>query len=215
MQNDSLKDYYARRAGEYESIYAKPERQSDLRELEQQIQTIFTDRAVLEIACGTGYWTQFAAASARSITATDINAEVIEIAKTKTYRTQPNFLIADAYAPDKIPGDFDALLSAFWWSHVPSEKLLDFLAAVHQSLPIGSLVVFLDNRFVEGSSTPICAQDDLGNTYQNRKLADGSIHRVLKNFPDESELRRALAPFSAELQIRQFQYYWLVSLKTC
>jgi SAM-dependent methyltransferase len=214
MQNDSMKQYYARRAGEYESIYAKPERQADLRMLEQLIAKIFANRSVLEIACGTGYWTQFVATTARSITATDINHEVIEIAKAKSYRTQPQFLIADAYRPDMIPGKFDAVLSAFWWSHVPKERLGEFLSALHRSVPAGSLVAFLDNRYVEGSSTPISETDDRGNAYQDRKLADGSTHRVLKNFPTEPELREVLAPFSSALQVRNFDYYWLATFQT-
>ena len=49
--------------------------------------------------------------------------------------------------------------------------------------------MLLDNLFVAGSSTPISERDDDGNTYQTRKLRDGTTHRVLKNFPTESELR--------------------------
>ena len=48
-----------------------------------------------------------------------------------------------------------------------------------------------------GAGLPIARQDDEGNTYQIRKLADGSEHEVLKNFPAETELTEALAP-SAE-----------------
>jgi hypothetical protein len=55
-------------------------------------------------------------------------------------------------------------------------------------------VVFLDNRFVPGSSTPIAESDAEGNTYQVRTLADGSTHRVLKNFPDRDALMAIVAP---------------------
>jgi len=48
--------------------------------------------------------------------------------------------------------------------------------------------VFFDNRYVEGSSTPISRRDAQGNTYQARKLDNGSAHEVLKNFPTEREL---------------------------
>ena len=114
-----MKQYYARRADEYEAIYHKPERQSDLRLLESRIAEVFAGRKVLEIACGTGYWTQFASRSALSITATDINPEVIAVAETKQYGVVPRFIIADAYRLQEMAGDFAALLCAFWWSHVP------------------------------------------------------------------------------------------------
>src|SRR5213593_4326772 len=101
----NLPDYYARRAGEYEKIFAKPERQADLAGLRKLLPGLFADRDVLEIACGTGYWTPLISGSARTILATDINEEVLEIARHKTY---PNhnveFRIADAYALANVTG---------------------------------------------------------------------------------------------------------------
>ena len=74
-----LVTYYAKRAAEYEAIYQKPERQSDLRELENLLRRDFAGRNVLEIACGTGYWTERVASVADSIVALDINESVLEI----------------------------------------------------------------------------------------------------------------------------------------
>ena len=65
--NTSMINYYARRALEYERVYERPERQTDLRNLEQVTAEAFPGLRVLEVACGTGYWTQFAARSAASI----------------------------------------------------------------------------------------------------------------------------------------------------
>jgi hypothetical protein len=50
-------------------------------------------------------------------------------------------------------------------------------------------VVLLDNRYVEGSSTPVSEPDAHGNTYQLRRLADATEVRVLKNFPSKAQLR--------------------------
>ncbi len=61
--------YYAARAAEYERIYDKSERQADLARLRHLIPSYFVGRSVLEIACGTGYWTQFIAPAARKVTA--------------------------------------------------------------------------------------------------------------------------------------------------
>ncbi|MBK7091432.1 MAG: methyltransferase domain-containing protein [bacterium] len=209
-----MKQYYARRADEYEAIYHKPERQSNLRLLESRIAEVFAGRKVLEIACGTGYWTQFASRSALSITATDINPEVIAVAETKQYGVAPTFLIADAYRPQEIAGDFDALLCAFWWSHVPKQQLAEFLKPLSQKLPTGSLMVFLDNRYVEGSSTPIAHTDESGNTFQDRALKDGTTHRVLKNFPRSEEIKIALARFADDIEITELEYYWLAKCRS-
>jgi len=56
-----LETYYSNRASEYERVYDKPERQHELEWLRQRVPEILRGRRVLEVACGTGYWTQFIA----------------------------------------------------------------------------------------------------------------------------------------------------------
>jgi demethylmenaquinone methyltransferase/2-methoxy-6-polyprenyl-1,4-benzoquinol methylase len=93
---------------------------------------------------------------------------------------------------------------------VPRNRIREFLRGLHGALKPGAKVVFLDNRFVEGSSTPISERDDEGNTYQLRRLADGSSHRVLKNFPSQLELSRSLEGIGAEPRFHEWQYFWAV-----
>jgi 2-polyprenyl-3-methyl-5-hydroxy-6-metoxy-1,4-benzoquinol methylase len=201
-----LIDYYRRRAAEYEAIYAKPERQADLVLLRHAIPAMLRGARVLEIACGTGYWTQLAAAVAAELVATDLAEEPMRIAQSKSYATQPAFTLADAYALPESLGRFDAALAVFWWSHVPRQRIGEFLASLHGRLEPGARVVLMDNRFVKGSSTPVSEIDAYGNTYQLRQLGDGSEVRVLKNFPDEGELRSHLP---STLNLQMLEYYWL------
>jgi demethylmenaquinone methyltransferase/2-methoxy-6-polyprenyl-1,4-benzoquinol methylase len=167
-----LIDYYARRAPEYEQIYHRPERQQDLRKLEQLVTQAFCGLDVLEIACGTGYWTQFIAKQARSVLATDCNREVIDIAREKNYaRCAVSFV--------------------------------DY-----------ALVLLIDNnRYVEGNSLPISRHDAEGNTYQKRRLADGSEHEVLKNFPTKAGLVEQLTPYAHDIEIELLTYYWLATYR--
>src|ERR687896_339602 len=93
-----MEAYYARRAAEYEAIYAKPERQADLARMREDIPALFKNERVLEIACGTGYWTPLIAAQAQSVLALDYNEETLAIARTKKYpKTNVRFERADAY----------------------------------------------------------------------------------------------------------------------
>src|SRR5712675_2278088 len=80
-----LVDYYRRRASEYEAIYAKPERQGDLAFLDKEIPRRLRGARVLEVACGTGYWTERVARSAAKIVATDAAEEPMRIARAKSY----------------------------------------------------------------------------------------------------------------------------------
>ena len=197
---EALEKYYARRAAEYEQIFAKPERQADLARMRVDIPALFKNQRVLEIACGTGYWTPLIAEQAESVLATDYNEEPLAIAKSKTYRkANVSFAQADAYALPDWKNKFSACYAGFWWSHVPLGKIEGFLKNLQNVLQPGAAVAFMDNRYVEGSSTPISRKDADGNTYQTRRLADGSSHEVLKNFPTPQELRARLGRFRAPI----------------
>ncbi len=211
MNQESLIDYYAKRANEYEKVYHKPERQEDLYQLEEHLKTELTGRNVLEMACGTGFWTARVAAVVRSIVATDINEEVLAIARAKDLGPdRVAFKISDAYTP-RIAGEFDAGLACFWWSHIPLNRLTEFLRNFHSSLQPVARVTFVDNRFVPGSSTPISNTDTEGNTYQTRHLSDGSSHQVLKNFPMVSSIIHILGDYSKSITVTEFDYFWSVT----
>lgn len=210
----SLEEYYARRAAEYERIYAKPERQGDLAALRARIAALLAGYRVLEIACGTGYWTEVIASSAAHVTALDATGETLDIARSKRYPPgRVEFLRGDAYALPDSGRAQDAVFAGFWWSHVPLVRLDEFLAGVTRAVAPGALVVFLDNRYVEGSSTPISREDTGGNTYQQRTLEDGSVHEVLKNFPSEDDLRARALAHGTGVSMETFEYYWLLSYR--
>lgn len=206
-----LEVYYAKRAREYERIYDKAERQDELAWLRERLPKLFEGRRILEIACGTGYWTQYIAKAAAHVTACDINEPVLEIAREKRFpRNRVRFVKADAFAPGGICETCDAAFAGFWWSHVKKTELARWLSAMAKALPRGALVAILDNRYVEGSSTPVSRRDGEGNTYQVRRLLSGEKHEVLKNFPTASELADAVRPFAVEAHLEETQYYWLL-----
>ncbi|MBI5779999.1 MAG: methyltransferase domain-containing protein [Planctomycetes bacterium] len=210
--SDDLIEYYARRALEYEKIYQKPERQQDIPVIIDYLRNELSELNVLEIACGTGYWTQYIAQSARSILATDINKEVLELAERKDYpKNNVRVEIADIYKLDNVKDEFDAGCGCFIWSHVPIQRLAEFLRVSNQKIRPNGKVVFVDNLYAPGSSTPIAKQDNEGNTYQVGKLADGTEHMVLKNFPDEEFIHNRLAGIATGVKFRKLQYYWLLS----
>ncbi len=208
---DKLATYYAQRAAEYERIYAKPERQADLYALRTRIRDLFSRRKVLELACGTGYWTDVYAPAAAQVTALDVNEEVLEIARAKQHAAKVDFVRGSAYEIPDFGRRHDALFAGFWWSHVPLEKLDGFLADCLSAVAPGALIAFLDNRYVEGSSTPLARRDARGNAYQLRNLDDGSTHEVLKNFPSESELIQRVSRIGWGANVELLDYYWLLT----
>lgn len=202
--------YYASRAPEYDRIYRKPERQADLAVLRERLPACFAGRRVLEIACGTGFWTQYIAPRARAIVALDAAPETMAIAACRVSADTVRFVHGDAYALPTDLGTFDAAFAGFWFSHVPLARQRAFLQGLGAVLAPGAIVVLLDNRYVAGSSTPIAETDQQGNSYQLRTLDDGTTHRVLKNFPTQARLRQVLDGLGSQLVLTELDYYWML-----
>ena len=175
------------------------------------IPSYFVGREVLEIACGTGYWTQFIAPVARKVTAIDINSETLAIACSKGLAAERiSFEVADVW---RLPPHYNAFTGAFagfWWSHMRSADRRSFIDSLHRALSPGAIVVALDNRYVEGSSTPISHVDAEGNSYQCRQLAGGTEHTVLKNFPTEAELIADISGAGTAIEYTALDYYWVL-----
>ncbi|MEN9544646.1 MAG: hypothetical protein RLZZ598_1479 [Pseudomonadota bacterium] len=214
MTRDIVEDmatYYAQRATYYERVYLKPERQADLRAIAAWLPSQFAGRRVLEVACGTGWWTPHGARDASSWLATDLNPETLSVARRKTLPGSVEFAQVDAYAFTEIKGHhFDAAFAGCWWSHVPLARLPGWLETLHARLEPGARVVMLDNSFVQTSSTPLTRRDTDGNTYQRRTLDDGSVHEVLKNFPSPEEAFAVLGPRARNAEWVPHEHYWVL-----
>lgn len=211
-----LKSYYGCRAPEYEKIYYRddPLRQKEQAEIAAAMKAVFANRHVLELACGTGFWTALAAEVVESILAIDISEEMLAIAKRKNLpREKVTFRIADAYSLSSIRGTFDACLANFWLSHVPKRQLNNFLRQLHRKLSPGAAVFITDNCYVPGVGGQLVEKLGCQDTFKLRELSDGSQCEVLKNYYDSGQLHQIFAEFSSELRINIGDYFWWVSYR--
>jgi demethylmenaquinone methyltransferase/2-methoxy-6-polyprenyl-1,4-benzoquinol methylase len=201
--------YYAQRAAEYERVFDKPHRQPNIAELKAWLREQFAGRRVLEVATGTGFWLPAATADCLEWLGTDLNPEVLAEARAKPLDfAKVSFQLANAYELAASIGrkDFDAGFAGLWFSHVPVSRRAEWLAQLHDRLQPGARVVLMDNRYVEGDSTPVTRFDTEGNGYQLRSLSDGSQHEVMKNFPTAAEFEGLLEGRSFEF--RELDYFW-------
>ncbi len=204
-----LKEYYKKRAAEFDEVYTRPERQKDIQLLTEFLKHSLAGKNVLEIACGTGFWTQKYSADAASVLATDYNNEVLRVARSKDY-LNPNirFVTDDAYSLNKVTTKANACYAGFWLSHVEKSKRNSFLRTLHEHLEPGSTVIFADNLYVDGNSTPVSRRDSEGNTYQIRTLKDGTRHEILKNFITEEDFHALLSDSTENLHYKKSEYFW-------
>jgi protein-L-isoaspartate O-methyltransferase len=94
----AMEQYYQERALEYDQIYQLARRQNELLQLKTWLTERVRGRTILEIAAGTGYWTEAAASVAKAITATDCNSELLQIASKRSLGPHVTLRYADAYS---------------------------------------------------------------------------------------------------------------------
>lgn len=212
MKNQA--EYYKKRANEYELIYQKPERQDDLFKIEKYLENQFQNKKIIELGCGTGFWTQKLARTCESILAIDINKEVIEIAQQKSYLKQNvTFEIKDLIQLGNREQKLEGLFGGFIWSHIKKEEVQNFLKICLQQISHSSELIFIDNKYVAGSSTPINRMDEKGNKYQRRVLKSGEEYEVVKNFPDRKEFAEMIRHDIREFEWIELDYYWIAKFK--
>lgn len=214
MITEQSAQFYAKIASNHDRIYDKAERQEDLEDMRGHVAEVLRGHTVLELACGTGYWTRIIAETADKVVATDINPEMIAMAQLrKLDPAKVSLRVADAHAlPDDL-GDFTAVFIGFWWSHVKREEYERFLAQLKAKVGKDVLVVLLDDDYVEGSSETVARTDLEGNTYQIRSTPDGERYEIPKTYPSDSALRKKLASSVREIKIVRNEYYWMLSCR--
>lgn len=207
-EEQGMKAYYASRAPYYDAVYERPERQADLAWMRQRLEHQMADQCVLEVACGTGYWTQFVAPVCKALCAIDATPEPLALARMRSAVNGVEFVLADAYSLPSNLGKFTAAFAGLWLSHVPIARRAMFLKNLHSSLEPGARVVFFDNSEVQCRDFPVVERDAEGNTFQQRELRDGTRHQVLKNFPNEAELVAMIAGFGASPHFQKLDNFW-------
>ena len=209
---DGINKYYSKRAQEYEQIYQRddPIRQSEQIKIAVEIKKIFCKKNVLEVACGTGFWTFFLSETANKIVATDNSEEVIEIAQSKSYRCPVIFQKCDAYDLPFSALSFDGGLANFWFSHISKDKIELFLDGFHRVLSNKAIVFIADNVFNEGIGGKLVRYRGNENTYKIRFLENGDKYKILKNYYSEKELVNIFSRYGDPLNIYFGNYFWYI-----
>lgn len=209
-------EYYNRRASEYEQIYYRdnPPRRKEIDDEAKHLKELAQNRLILDIACGTGYWTQIMSLTAKEIIATDLSDEMINMAKLKEYHCPISFLQADLNALPFKTKKFELITLGFWFSHHPRQKYEQLFNNLIPLLSPGGQIWMIDNNPpAEGPKMESCGVDEFGNNYKRRYLDNGEEYVILKNYFELSELRDI---FSKSFDINNIvyqKYYWSVVLK--
>jgi SAM-dependent methyltransferase len=207
-----MAEYYERRAPLLARHYQEAVMPPWVGVMVDDFQVTLRARRVLEVACSTGYWTRYAAAVAAQVVATDTSPAMLRLARAQGIPADRcRFVPADAYALETVEGNFDAGLAMQWLSHVPKHRLAVFLAAWHRRLAPGAVVFLGDNQPHEGMAEQPYAKPGEADTYELRRLPDGSCFEIVKNYFNAMELQALLAPWAADVRLHMGDYWWWLS----
>jgi demethylmenaquinone methyltransferase/2-methoxy-6-polyprenyl-1,4-benzoquinol methylase len=174
-------DYYRRRAGEYDAT-AYGDVDAARTRIARLVAEMRPTGRVLEIACGTGLWTEALVEWADSVTAIDAAPEAVQIARQRV--PSAGFEVADVFAWHPST-QYDVVFFSAWLSHVPASRFSQFWQLLRGLLASGGRVLFIDEHVDERAKEAyVPGRDDI----VERRLNDGSTFRVVKNFVDPSQL---------------------------
>ena len=197
-------DYYRERAPEYDEWWQRTGRydrgpaatarwQAEVSQLEAELARAALDGDVLELASGTGWWTERLARTARHLTCIDASPETIEINRARLSAVglaEPQYKLADLFEWEPTE-EFDAVFFSFWLSHVPNDRFAPFWAKVARALRPGGRAVFIDS-LPDQTSTAHDHRMPGPDGFQQRRLNDGRTFRIVKLFRQPDQLTNEL-----------------------
>ena len=206
-------EYYRQRAGEYDDWFYRRGRYDhgsesnqrwwdEVRTIDEALRSVGALGDVLELAAGTGIWTEKLAAQSDSIVAVDSSEEVLRLNRDRLgarsglrqaagRAVTPEYEIADLFewTPTRR---FDTVFFSFWLSHVPDAHFDSFWDTVRDSLKPGGRVFFVDSRPADESGARDHVKPDMSGRVR-RKLADGAEFEIVKIFYQPDQLAKRLS----------------------
>lgn len=192
--------YYRARASEYDQttggVGLPKGWRKDALDLLRQVEPC---ERILELACGTGIWTQALLAIGQEITAVDAAPEMLMINARKVGSDRVRYVCADLFTwePDR---QYDVVFFAFWLSHVPPDLVNGFLDKVRRAIRPGGQIVIVD-QYAPTDEDRLCG---VGEIYATRPLLDGRTFTIVKAFHDPTSLERALTSHGLTVTTHRF-----------
>jgi demethylmenaquinone methyltransferase/2-methoxy-6-polyprenyl-1,4-benzoquinol methylase len=211
--------YYQARASEYDEWFLRQGRYdrgptqnaqwfTEVDEVRQQLVRFNPTGEVLELACGTGWWTGQLLQYAHHLTAVDAAAEVLAINRTRYGHHPIDYVQADLFTwrPTR---SYDAVFFSFWLSHVPPERFAAFWRSIAEALQPGGRVFFLDSLASDSSTARDQAWSPEPTILQSRRLNDGREFEIVKIYYRPEALSAQLRALGWHVTVSTTSHYFL------
>jgi demethylmenaquinone methyltransferase/2-methoxy-6-polyprenyl-1,4-benzoquinol methylase len=216
--------YYEHRAPEYDDVWFRRGRYDlgasgnqrwfeETARLEAAVDALDASGVVLELACGTGIFTQRLAPRARRLIALDAALSTLEINRRRLGRSRVEYVHGDLFKWDPPAGvRFDLIFFAFLVSHIPPARFEEFWSRLAQWVAPDGRVFFCDD-VAGGENRPSNPGEGVGDGpdfAHRRRLLDGREYTIVKVFHRPDGLTAALASLGwvADIQTTGAEFYY-------
>ena len=163
---------------------------------------------VLELAGGTGWWTERLARSADHLTVVDSSPEALELNRARVGDPGVEYHVADIF--DWSPETrYDVVFFSFWLSHVPRRRFAGFWSMVRSYLRPAGRVFLVDNHQDPDPGEDV--RDPYVRRYETdrhvRHLDDGREYHVVKVMYEPDELASRLADLGWIAELRATPWF--------
>jgi SAM-dependent methyltransferase len=195
-------DQWALRAGRFDRGRTVNRRWfREVRALEAALADFGPRGNVLELACGTGQWTERLSGYADRLTAVDAAPEALDINRARSHGVPVRFVLGDLLSW-RAQERFDVVFFSFWLSHVPPNSFARFWAMVADALAPGGGVFVIDNARSDVAAR-VDPEDRGPDAFSViRRLSDGRAYRVWKVLFTPQELEARTASLGWKLRAR-------------
>jgi ubiquinone/menaquinone biosynthesis C-methylase UbiE len=164
---------------------------------------------ILELAAGTGIWTEQLIRSATQLTAVDASPEVLAINAARIHSPRVRYVEADIFGWEPSGGIFDTVFFGFWLSHVPEERFLSFWKLVHRCLAPGGRFFMVDSSYSQSSTAIDHVLPEPSAPVLERRLNDGRSFHIYKRFHTPAELTHRLQQLGWKVAVSKTPHYFI------
>jgi demethylmenaquinone methyltransferase/2-methoxy-6-polyprenyl-1,4-benzoquinol methylase len=212
-------EYYRARAGEYDEWFFRKGRYDrgadsnrqwfvEIARLRSALRSFEPAGHILELACGTGLWTQQLIRQADSLTVVDASPEILELNRARVRSNKIRYIRADIFNwhPETR---YDVVFFSFWLSHVPPERFESFWKLVRLCLRDHGRVFFIDSLYAPASTARDHRLNAPQSTTVTRRLNDGRIFEIVKLFHEPAKLEARLRTLGWSVKVDSTGQYFL------
>ncbi len=221
-------EYYRARASEYDEWFLRQGRYNrgeehkaqwfeEVAQLQKALEDFEPRGDALELACGTGWWTEHLTPYAHSLTAVDASAEVLELNRQRVQSDKVNYVQADLFAwlSERQPErKFDTIFFSFWLSHVPPERFDSFWSSLRSWLEPGGRVFLIDSSYEVSSTAKDQHLRGPDDSVVTRRLNDGQTFDIVKVFYQPEALEKRLESLGWRAEAEQTDTFFLYANTT-